>query len=441
MPGTVARIFLALLSAWAGLACSRWLTRLPDFAVNTYPEVKILEAGGGIGPCEPTIAINPLNTKEMVVGAVLNHVAYSDDGGLTWASSRISSSYGVWGDPVVLADYAGHFYYIHLSDPSRKNWSDPSLLDRIVVQKSADGGRSWSDGSYVGFAPPKDQDKPWGVVDPQTNELYLSWTEYDRYGSKDPTDRARILFARSTGGGQQWSDPVQISQREGSCDNDDQTPEGAVPAVGPQGEIYISWAIDEQILFDRSTDGGKTWLEEDLLVAQQPGGWNFRIPGLNRSNGLPVTLCDRSRGKFAGSVYVVWADQRNGTSDTDIWMSRSLDRGDSWSKPLRINDDAPGRHNFLPWATVDPVSGYLYVVYYDRRNYTDDHTDVFLAVSRDGGVSFDNLRITQRPFVPHSTLFFGDYNNIAAWDGTVRPVWTRYEKGNLSVWTALINVK
>jgi hypothetical protein len=142
------------------------------------------------------------------------------------------------------------------------------------------------------------------------------------------------------------------------------------------------------------------------LVAAQPGGWNFRIPGLNRSNGLPVTVCDHSNGKFSGNLYVVWADQRNGETDTDIWVSRSSDRGEHWSEPLRINGDAPGRHNFLPWATVDPVSGYLYVVYYDRRNHSDDHTDVYLAVSKDGGNNFFNIRISQRPFLPYSTLFF-----------------------------------
>lgn len=434
-------VFLAGLVVWVGLACSPWFAKLPDFAVNTYPEVKIIEKSGGIGPCEPSIAINPLNPKEMVVGAVINHVARSSDGGRSWELSTISSTHGVWGDPVLLADYVGNFFYLHLSDPSGKNWGDTSLLDRIVIQKSSDGGQSWSDGSFAGYAPPKDQDKPWGAVNPLNNHLYLSWTEYDRYGSKDPGHRSRILFARSTDGGESWSDPVKISRQEGDCISDDQTAEGSVPAVGPAGEIYISWAFDEQILFDRSFDGGQTWLEEDILVAAQPGGWNFRIPGLNRSNGLPVTVCDHSSGKFSGNLYVVWADQRNGETDTDIWVSRSSDRGEHWSEPLRINDDAPGRHNFLPWATVDPVSGYLYVVYYDRRNHSDDHTDVYLAVSKDGGNSFYNIRISQRPFLPYSTLFFGDYNNIAAWKGTVRPVWTRYEKGKLSIWTALIEVR
>ena len=37
-------------------------------------------------------------------------------------------------------------------------------------------------------------------------------------------------------------------------------------------------------------------------------------------------------------------------------------------------------------------------------------------------------------------VFFGDYNNITAVDGHVRPIWTHEEGGILSVWTALLDL-
>lgn len=442
MNGISRHVFAGItLAATLFFACNRSLPLPAVRSVNTYPNVKIMEGRGGIGPCEPSIAINPSNPDEMVVGTVLNRVARSADGGKSWDTGILQSPFGVWGDPVLAADAKGNFYYAHLSDPSGKNWADPELLDRIVVQKSKDKGLSWSEGSFAGYNPPKDQDKPWMAINPQNQEIYLTWTEFDRYASKNPKDKSRIMFARSSDGGLRWSEALRISEQEGPCTDEDETPEGAVPAVGPNGEIYVSWSVDSKIMFDRSPDGGRTWLDRDIEVAEQPGGWNFMIPGLNRTNGLPVTLCDRSSGPHRGKIYVVWADQREGRDDTDIRISSSSDGGDSWSPARRVNGDLPGRHNFLPWAVVDPATGYLYIVYYDRRNYPDDRTDVFLAFSKDGGAHFSEICISESPFNPHSTLFFGDYNNIAAQDGVVRPVWTRYEDGKLSVWTALVNLK
>ena len=48
--------------------------------------------------------------------------------------------------------------------------------------------------------------------------------------------------------------------------------------------------------FDRSLDGGITWVLEDIVVSDQPGGWNFDIPGIYRCNGMPITVADLTDG-------------------------------------------------------------------------------------------------------------------------------------------------
>lgn len=88
---------------------------------------------------------------------------------------------------------------------------------------------------------------------------------------------------------------------------------------------------------------------------------------------------------------------------------------------------------------IELSSGYLYIVFYDRRNYDTNLTDVYLAVSKDGGATFENIKISESPFNPISSVFFGDYTNISAHNGIIRPIWTRLEGGNLSIWTALID--
>ena len=63
-----------------------------------------------------------------------------------------------------------------------------------------------------------------------------------------------------------------------------------------------------------------------------------------------------------------------------------------------------------------------------------------VASSIDGGDTWTNQTVSESPFVPEGQVFFGDYNNIAAVDGHVRPIWTREDLGVLSVWTALLDL-
>mgnify|MGYP000152932990 CR=1 FL=1 len=82
--------------------------------------------------------------------------------------------------------------------------------------------------------------------------------------------------------------------------------------------LTIFIASSSSIVFDKSIDGGNTWLDEDIFINSQPGGWNYNIPGIYRANGLPITCCDISNSPNRGTIYVNWTDQRNGEDDTDV---------------------------------------------------------------------------------------------------------------------------
>jgi hypothetical protein len=120
-------------------------------------------------------------------------------------------------------------------------------------------------------------------------------------------------------------------------------------------------------------------------------------------------------------------------------MVKSTDGGSNWSAPKRVNDDPAGRQQFFTWMTIDQSTGFIYTVFYDRRNHNDNLTDVFMAVSRDGGETFENFKISETPFNPNSSVFFGDYTHVAAHNSIVRPIWTRLHNGSLSVLTALVD--
>ena len=386
-------------------------------------------------PEEPSIYVNPNNPDHIVGGANIKNYYYSTDGGYMWNTGVLSSSHGVWGDPCLITDTADNVYFFHLSWPV-----SGSFIDRIVCQKSIDGGATWNDGSYMGLNGDKAQDKEWAVVDRTNNNIYVTWTQFDDYGSSNPDDISIIRFSKSADEGETWSEAVKINEVDGDCIDGDNTVEGAVPAVGPNGEIYVAWAGPEGLVFDRSPDQGETWLDEDIFVDEFPGGWDYEIPGISRCNGLPVTVCDLSGGPDHGTIYINWTDQRNGLDDTDVWLVKSTDGGDTWTEPLRVNDDPPGKQQFFTWMCIDQATGYLWFVWYDRRNYNDDNTDVYMGLSKDGGETIQNFKVSEEPFLPWSSVFFGDYNNISAHNNVVRPIWTRLQDGSLSIWTAIVDV-
>lgn len=400
-----------------------------------FKNIKLDEQSEGDYMCEPSIAVNPRNPLNIVAASVLNNIYFTKDGGATWQKREIKSSFGVYGDPALIADGGGTFYFFHLSDPTNgKGGYDSEKLDRIVVQRSNDGGDTWDDGTSIGFNHPKDQDKPWPGIDSKGN-LILTWTQFDSYGSKDSACHSNIMLSTSKNGSK-WSDPIVVSQISGNCLDNDSTVMGAMPVITFDGKAFVTWAVNEKIYLDRSFDGS-LWLSNDIPILDQKGGWDLKIPGHERCNGLPVFMTDRSKTGFRGYLYLVWSDQRNGEADTDVWFSRSTNYGDNWSAPLNVSV-AKKNHQYLPWMAIDQSNGNIYVMYYDRSGSEDLKTEVYLAWSTDGGSTFKNTKISESPFVPGDQTFFGDYTNISAHKGIITPIWTRTDNGKTSVWTSVI---
>ena len=374
---------------------------------------------------EVSVVIDPIHPDILAAGSNTGYFYYSTNHGQSWFGDNLGSSFGEGGDPSLTIDSKGNIFYAHLSSPL------PPLywLDRVVVQKSTDSGKTYSDGSFTGHIPPKQQDKETIVCDnssssPYHDNLYMSWTEFDTYQTHFPQfDSSRILFSRSTDEGETWSDPIVVSDRQGDCADSSNTVEGATCATALNGNIYITWSGHNGLVFDQSTDGGKTFGKDRIISTLTPG-WNFPVSGLFRCNGLATTLCDISNSKHKGNIYVVFSDKRNGIQNADVFLLRSRDGGNSWDPPVRINNDTTQFEQFLPAATIDQTTGIIYCVFYDRRNTNGGTlTDMYLARSVDGGSSFTNYRLTKNPFTSNAGIFFGDYIGIAAQNANIYPIW------------------
>lgn len=386
--------------------------------------------------CEPSIDIHPKKNQHLAVGSILDGYHYSKDGGETWKSERLESTFGVYGDPVLKFNSKGNLFYFHLA-----SYKKTSHLDRIVCQKAKKINKCFNDGTAPKPNGKKVQDKHWMVIDPETDVIYMTWTQFDAYDSADPKDSSIIVFSKSIDDGESWTTPKRISRFGGDCLDGDKTVEGAMPALGKNGELFVVWSGPKGLMLQVSKDKGETWLNEEKFLFEHKGGWNIEVDDFFRSNGLPVFLSDHNKlSPNYGNLYLNWTIQNMQTGQTSVMFSKSINDGESWSIPSEVHPVTPIYNHFLTWLTVDPSNGNLHFVYY-RKGVDSKSTDVMWAHSIDGGDHFTEEVISEKPFEPNPNVFFGDYLNIAARDNVVRPVWPRMDQGKISLWTAIIDMK
>jgi len=395
------------------------------FANNLLAQTPIIDlVPGGLETNEPSLYIHPTNPKIQILGSNTDYFFVSNDAGFTWKHVELKPSEGFYGDPVTYIDKKGYFYLLSLAKNPGLEW--PEHFDRIVLQTSNDQGQTWKSNG-VGYQPGKMQDKPWIAIDenkssPHKGSVYVSWTEFDKYGSKDPRDSSRIRFAYRRNADDTFA-TVIASDSCGDAEDGDNTLEGATCAIGVWGDIFCVWAGKGKIWMDVSRDGGKTW-GKDQIIAEQQSGWAIDdIPGLMRSNNMPFIKSDSK-----GRLYLVYGDKRNG--DYDIFLKMSNDGGQNWSDDQRLNTDAKsnGRDQYMPHLAMDVSNDKLYVIWYDRRHSSSNmYTDVYMRPIVKGKPGKE-YRITNQSFCPPGKKeFFGDYIAVAASKGLLRAAFTDFD--------------
>ncbi len=333
---------------------------------------------------------------------------YSTDGGATFTDAGGLGGTTWGGDPTLAVDRSGQFYF--------GRFAPLADYSGVTVYKSADHGVNFQQ-SIRPYGLGGISDKPFVATDSTGGEfdgnVYLTWTSAI-------SNVLTIVFSRSTDAGATFSTPIPVSPR--SFPNN----QYAMPAVGPDGEIFVAWLAQDtdRIYETRSTDGGRSF-EPELLAANvaRPGSRSICAQtsrsGLNgniRASNTPIIAVDSSESSSRGNVYIVYSADPDGPGPdmADVFLVRSLDRGASWSEPVRLNDDTTTHDQWLPFVTV-ASNGTVGVMWYDRRSDEQNLLiDVYMSVSTDGGSSFGrNFRITDVAF-PVPDLFPTNFDPRAA---------------------------
>ncbi|MCS7053797.1 MAG: T9SS type A sorting domain-containing protein [Ignavibacterium sp.] len=397
---------------------------------------------------ELSIDIHPTNNSVLFAGANTTNwpvttlygtgVYWTLNGGTTWSGTD-QPSFTNSGDPANVIGTNGYFYIGYISSSSGQG-----------IARSTNNGLNWT--TYtVAPNPGSLADKNHLAIDkkvgsPFENRLYATWTDFGG------TNNNQAVVRYSTNFGETWSSSINLS----STLSPGSHAQGVNVQTGPNGEVYVAFAIydnwpggEDAIGFAKSTDGGVTWTRSRIYGALTPNGnINFGIRGnLKPTNirvaSFPSMAVDRSGGPTNGYIYITWPQRSVAPagSDPDIVMIRSTDGGNTWSAPKRVNDDPlnNGKDQYYPWCTVDQSNGYVYVVFYDNRETTNDSTGVYMAVSYDGAQSFVNFRVSDKNFRPKpitglSSGYQGDYIGIAGGGGKAYPFWMDDRTGVYQAW-------
>lgn len=291
-------------------------------------------------------------------------------------------------------------------------WADNTRLDIFFQAYTPDGEPRLAAPVNVSRSPRTFSWLPRMVIAPgDARYVYILWQEIVFSGG---SHGGEIFFARSTDGGETFSDPINLSNSTAGDGKGRLTRRywhnGSLDlAIGTQGDLYAAWTeYDGNLWFNRSTDGGDSF-SAPLHIA---GGEEAKPA---RGPALAVSA--------EGTVYLAWTVGENEAAD--IHVATSADAGRSFGAPRTAFES--GGHADAPKIAVDS-QGTLHLVYAESPSGPFERYHIRYTRSNDGARSFEKPRELSSPQSARveslgfpSLSFDGEDRLYVIWDLFPRP--------------------
>ncbi len=323
---------------------------------------------------------------------------------------------------------ADHFTGWAYSTDGGASWTDPGVLpgsndagDPVLARDTTTGRTYYSNlffsGSGINCFRSDDDGATWmasvNCAPSSGSFMDKEWIAVDNFpGSgngnvyhivRDFGSGNGVYFFRSTDQGATWSPFQGTLIASGSPSN----VQGAFVVVGANHDVYAMWydsnPTPDEIRVRRSTDQGLTFgapVTITTLTSTATNG-NLSLVAGFRSNSFPLATVN----PVSGAIYVVYNDPAavSGGDRGNIFLRQSSDNGATWSAPQQVNDDGGTTAQYFPAIACRPDGTGLSVCWYDNRNDPNDiNIERWGAVATISGptVTFGpNFRISPQ-FVP-----------------------------------------
>jgi hypothetical protein len=139
-----------------------------------------------------------------------------------------------------------------------------------------------------------------------------------------------------------------------------------------------------------------------LLTTSTDGGRSFRYPTIvdsNPADDKPNMVVESERGARA-HVFVTWTrwHSKGSASWSDIWIARSLNGGQNFSRPKMLKSSSLNNFGTAPLVVPGHRIYVFWSVFPDSGLTAVGHVQIFLRVSTDDGAHFGPARRIAGPF-------------------------------------------
>src|SRR5437660_1042292 len=237
---------------------------------------------------------------------------FSTNGGGSWSGvdlplppAKGANGIDFGSDPTLAFDTQGNVFYgyivVFFSNGNGINGTE------MAVAKSTDGGKTYSSVTFFSFENGTNHfnDKPMITADTNPgsalrDNVYIAW---DAASGGSIGGGVRVATSSDHG--------ASFSVTRADDPSGPGRSIGASPAVGPNGELYVSWNdyVANAIVFNSSYDGGHSW-GIPVTISRKTLPFDIGIPAESFRGALvyPSLDVDRSNGPHRGRLYCSWMD-------------------------------------------------------------------------------------------------------------------------------------